>query len=45
MAALRAHRWSGNVRELRNVVESALAMGSVTLDGLSQSVAATARAP
>ena len=26
--------------ELRNVVESALAMGSVTLDGLSQSVAA-----
>jgi DNA-binding NtrC family response regulator len=39
MAALRAHRWSGNVRELRNVVESALAMGSVTLDGLSQAVA------
>jgi DNA-binding NtrC family response regulator len=38
MAALRAHRWSGNVRELRNVVESALAMGSVNLDGLSQSV-------
>ena len=38
MAALRAHRWSGNVRELRNVVESALAMGSVNLDGLSQSI-------
>jgi DNA-binding NtrC family response regulator len=34
MAALRAHRWSGNVRELRNVVESALAMGTVSLDGV-----------
>jgi DNA-binding NtrC family response regulator len=33
MAALRSHRWSGNVRELRNVVESALTMGNVTLDG------------
>ena len=36
MAALRAHRWSGNVRELRNVVESALAMGSINLEGLGQ---------
>jgi DNA-binding NtrC family response regulator len=36
MAALRAHRWSGNVRELRNVVESALAMGSINLNGLAQ---------
>ena len=36
MTALRAHRWSGNVRELRNVVESALAMGSISLDGLAQ---------
>jgi DNA-binding NtrC family response regulator len=27
--ALRAHPWSGNVRELRNVVESALALGKV----------------
>jgi DNA-binding NtrC family response regulator len=35
MAALRAHRWSGNVRELRNVVENALAMGTVTLDGVA----------
>jgi DNA-binding NtrC family response regulator len=35
MAALRAHRWSGNVRELRNVVENALAMGTVTLDGVT----------
>jgi len=31
--ALAAHPWSGNVRELRNVVESAIAMGTVTLDG------------
>jgi len=30
--ALRAHRWSGNVRELRNVVEAAVAMGEVRLD-------------
>src|SRR5215831_15264990 len=35
MEALRAHRWSGNVRELRNVVESALAMGNLTLEGIS----------
>jgi DNA-binding NtrC family response regulator len=33
MAALRTHRWSGNVRELRNVVESALTMGNLSLDG------------
>jgi DNA-binding NtrC family response regulator len=33
MAALREHRWSGNARELRNVVESALAMGRIELDG------------
>ena len=32
MSALRGHRWSGNVRELRNVVESALAMGSINLE-------------
>ena len=32
MRALRAHRWSGNVRELRNVVEAAVAMGEVKLD-------------
>jgi DNA-binding NtrC family response regulator len=31
--ALRAHPWSGNVRELRNVVESALVMGEVALAG------------
>jgi DNA-binding NtrC family response regulator len=33
MASLRAHRWSGNVRELRNVVESALALGNISLEG------------
>jgi DNA-binding NtrC family response regulator len=36
MSALRGHRWTGNVRELRNVVESALAMGSINLNGLAQ---------
>jgi DNA-binding NtrC family response regulator len=30
--ALEAHPWSGNVRELRNVVESAVALGSLELD-------------
>jgi DNA-binding NtrC family response regulator len=43
MAALRAHRWSGNVRELRNVVESALAMGTVSLDGVPSAVPESAR--
>jgi len=33
MEAMRQHRWSGNVRELRNVVEGALIMGRVSLDG------------
>jgi DNA-binding NtrC family response regulator len=32
MASLTAHRWSGNVRELRNVIESTLAMGRLDLD-------------
>jgi DNA-binding NtrC family response regulator len=32
MEALRSHRWSGNVRELRNVVESAVAMGNLSLE-------------
>ncbi len=32
MAALRAQRWTGNVRELRNVVERALALGAVSFD-------------
>jgi DNA-binding NtrC family response regulator len=30
---LEQHPWSGNVRELRNVVESALAFGTVVLEG------------
>jgi DNA-binding NtrC family response regulator len=30
---LRAHPWSGNVRELRNVVEAALVMGELDLAG------------
>ncbi len=36
MEALMQHRFSGNVRELRNVVESALAMGAVRLDTTSE---------
>jgi DNA-binding NtrC family response regulator len=35
LSALEAHPWSGNVRELRNVVESALALGSLVLEGES----------
>jgi DNA-binding NtrC family response regulator len=35
---LRAHAWSGNVRELRNVVEAALVMGELDLgDGSAKS--------
>jgi len=33
LTALEAHPWSGNVRELRNMVESALALGSFALEG------------
>ena len=33
--ALRAHPWTGNVRELRNVIEAALALGQVELDTTS----------
>jgi len=33
LSALEAHPWSGNVRELRNVVESALALGALVLEG------------
>jgi len=35
LRALEAHPWSGNVRELRNVVESAVALGSLVLEGAS----------
>ena len=40
MVALRSHRWKGNVRELRNVVENVLTMGSANL----RPVPASARA-
>jgi DNA-binding NtrC family response regulator len=33
IADLRAHPWSGNVRELRNVVEAAIVMGELDLGG------------
>ena len=38
--SLRAQPWSGNVRELRNVVESTLAMGRLRLEGPSEEGAA-----
>src|SRR5204863_6641428 len=33
LPALRSHPWSGNVRELRNVVEAAIVMGELDLGG------------
>jgi DNA-binding NtrC family response regulator len=33
LEALRAQHWTGNVRELRNVVETALAMGRLEVEG------------
>jgi DNA-binding NtrC family response regulator len=36
IAELTRHPWSGNVRELRNVVEAAIAFGEVRVDGVSQ---------
>jgi DNA-binding NtrC family response regulator len=36
MDALRAHPWSGNVRELRNVVEAAIVMGEIDLAGRAE---------
>jgi DNA-binding NtrC family response regulator len=41
--ALRAHPWSGNVRELRNVVEAAIVMGEIDLGG-ARSVPVAAQA-
>ncbi|MEM9192712.1 MAG: sigma 54-interacting transcriptional regulator [Myxococcota bacterium] len=38
LRALQQHRFSGNVRELRNVVESALAVGEFRLDSTCQSL-------
>jgi DNA-binding NtrC family response regulator len=45
LAALEAHPWSGNVRELRNVVESAVALGSVVLESDVEHETAVASAP
>jgi len=39
LIALESHPWSGNVRELRNVVESAVALGSVVLEAESSRAA------
>ena len=36
MELLAAHHWSGNIRELRNVVEAALTIGRLHLDGQDQ---------
>jgi DNA-binding NtrC family response regulator len=44
MESLNSHRWPGNVRELRNVVEGALALGSMSLNG-GQAQPALLRSP
>ena len=41
LEALRGQPWSGNVRELRNVVEAAMVMGELALDGASSPSTAT----
>jgi len=41
LGALRSHPWSGNVRELRNVVEAAIVMGEIDLGGESPAVPRT----
>ncbi len=43
--ALEAHPWSGNVRELRNVVESAIAVGTVVLEGQRLGIESSDAAP
>ncbi len=46
LRALMTHRWTGNVRELRNVIESAIALGRVQLgpdDGADSSEPSVAR--
>jgi DNA-binding NtrC family response regulator len=45
MEAMRGHRWSGNVRELRNVVEAAVAMGEVRLDATRPGYGGATRSP
>jgi DNA-binding NtrC family response regulator len=44
LESLHRHRWSGNVRELRNVVEAALATGQVVLEPSLRLHAAETRA-
>jgi len=39
LQALASHPWSGNARELRNVVEGALVLGQLELDGATSAVA------
>jgi len=41
LPALRAHPWSGNVRELRNVVEAAIVMGELDLGSQPQPAVTT----
>ncbi len=43
--ALRAQPWSGNIRELRNVVEAAMVMGELSLDGVPRAPAAVTSGP
>jgi DNA-binding NtrC family response regulator len=45
LEALKAHPWSGNVRELRNVVEAAIVMGELDLGGERTSPLASVAAP
>jgi DNA-binding NtrC family response regulator len=46
LTALRSHPWTGNVRELRNVVEAAVVMGEVDLgDGVARTVGAPTDQP
>ena len=46
MPALKAHPWSGNVRELRNVVEAAIVMGELDLGtGTPATITAAPRTP
>jgi DNA-binding NtrC family response regulator len=45
LAMLIQHRWGGNVRELRNLVESALATGTVDIDDWETASTATCAKP
>jgi DNA-binding NtrC family response regulator len=41
LTALETHHWSGNVRELRNVVESAVALGALNLEAAQDAAGAS----